>query len=72
MYVLSKINNIHTYPKHKRVHNAICMKVSDSRVYMYVISFRQKLHIHEAKTCIKIGKTSVNEMIIKTRLYMYM
>ena len=32
MYDLSKTNNMHTYPKHKRVHNEICMKASDSRV----------------------------------------
>ena len=36
------------------------------------ISFRQKEHIHEAKHVQKIGKTSINERIIKTRLYMYM
>ena len=35
------------------------------------ISFEQKLHIHEANIY-KNMKTSVNEGIIKTRLYMYM
>ena len=31
-----KTKNIHTYPKRKRVYNKICMKVRDSRVYMYI------------------------------------
>ena len=49
------------------------MKASDSKGYTCIfINFEQGLHIHEVKTCIKIGKTSVDEGIIKTRLYMYM
>ena len=48
MYDLSKSNNMHTYPKHKRVHNIYCMKANDSRgIHVYLLDLNKKLHIHE-------------------------
>jgi len=54
-------------PTKKKVHNSIYMKASDSRgthVYLLVLD---KYSIY-----MKIGKTCINERIIKTRLYMRM
>ena len=49
MYVLSKTKNIHIYPKYKQVYNRICMKASDSRVYMYIYKFLTKNSIYMNK-----------------------
>ena len=69
MYVLSKLKICIHILNAKRVHNS---RQETQRYTCIVISFGQKLHIHEAKAYAKIGKTSVNEGIIKTKLYMYM
>ena len=45
-YVVCKTKNIHTYPKHKWVHNRIYMKARDSRVYMYIYKFLDKNSIY--------------------------
>ena len=45
MYVLSKTNHIHTYSKHKRVHNVICMKASDSRsIHVYLLDLNKNTY----------------------------
>ena len=69
MYYLSTTNNMHTYHKHKRVYDINCMKARDSKgIHVYLLDLNKNCIY--MKQNMKIGKTSVNEGIIKTRLYM--
>ena len=44
MYDLSRTNNMHTYPKYKRVYDMICMKARDSRtIHVYLLDLNKKI-----------------------------